>query len=205
MSYWSFCVQGNLKSALNGHRFHLKTFDFLALPTRPTLPPFSARPAWSNSSAGLQQQQDGKALQYCSAELQKDLKISTIAAVRQNGQALKNVPEEMKGDRDVCKAAVAQNGLALQWASEEMKGDRELCMAAVAQDGKALEWASEEMKGDRALCMAAVAQNGLALEHASDDMKNDRSIVMVAVQANNSWGHGSQWDGSGPHWGGDEG
>ena len=103
--------------------FHWQTSDFLALPTRPTLSPFSARPAGSNSSAGLKQQQDwqalqwaseemkgdrelcmaavaqdGEALQYCSAELQKDLKISTIAAVRRNGQALKDVPEEMKGD-----------------------------------------------------------------------------------------------------------
>ena len=100
MSYWSFCVQGNLKSALNGHRFHLKTFDFLALPTRPTLPPFSARPAWSNSSAGLQQQQDWKALQWAS--------------------------EEMKGDRELCMAAVGQTGLQLEFVSEEMKGDREL-------------------------------------------------------------------------------
>ena len=91
MSYWSFCVQGNLKSALNGHRFHLKTFDFLALPTRPTLPPFSARPAWSNSSAGLQQQQDGRALEF--------------------------VSQEMKGDRELCTAAVTQDGLALQFAS----------------------------------------------------------------------------------------
>ena len=84
MSYWSFCVQGNLKSALNGHRFHLKTFDFLALPTRPTLPPFSARPAWSNSSAGLQQQQ------------------------QQDWRALEWASEEMKGDRELCMAAVAQ-------------------------------------------------------------------------------------------------
>ena len=101
MSYWSFCVQGNLKSALNGHRFHLKTFDFLALPTRPTLPPFSARPAWSNSSACLQQQQDGEALHWAS--------------------------EEMKGDRELCTAAVAQTWEALAFASEEMKGDRASC------------------------------------------------------------------------------
>ena len=92
MSYWSFCVQGNLKSALNGHRFHLKTFDFLALPTRPTLPPFSARPAWSNSSAGLKQQQDGQALQWAS--------------------------EKMKGDRELCMAAVAQDWDAIQYMPE---------------------------------------------------------------------------------------
>ena len=77
--------------------FHLQTSDFLALPTRPTLSPFSARPAGSNSSAGLKQQQDGKALQWAS--------------------------EEMKSDRELCMAAVTQNWRALEFASEEMKGD----------------------------------------------------------------------------------
>ena len=75
--------------------FHWQTSDFLALPTRPTLPPFSARPAGSNSSAGLKQQQDGKALQWAS--------------------------EEMKGDRELCMAAVAQDWRALEHASEETR------------------------------------------------------------------------------------
>ena len=68
---------------------------------------FSARPAWSSSSAGQHHHQDGKALQWAS--------------------------EEMKGDRELCMAAVTQDGKTLQWASEEMKGDRDVCMAAVAQ------------------------------------------------------------------------
>ena len=44
--------------------------------------------------------QNGNALRYCSGELQNDLKIRTIATVRKNGQALKDAPEEMKGDRE---------------------------------------------------------------------------------------------------------
>ena len=48
--------------------------------------------------------------------------------------ALKDAPEEMKGDRDVCMAAVAPSWRALEFASQEMKGDRELCTAAVAQN-----------------------------------------------------------------------
>merc|ERR1719258_911971 len=61
---------------------------------------------------------------------------------RRNGLALKEAPEEMKGDRELCMAAVTQNWQALQWASEEMKGDRELCTAAVAQNGEALQYCS---------------------------------------------------------------
>ena len=33
-----------------------------------------------------------------------------MAAVQQKGMALRDAPEEMKGDRDACKAAVAQDG-----------------------------------------------------------------------------------------------
>ena len=78
--------------------------------------------------------QDGGALQYCSAELQKDLKISTIAAVRRNGHALKDAPEEMKGNRDVCKAAVAQAGQAAG-----------VCRAAsaIAPGGNVCLWSTE--------------------------------------------------------------
>ena len=40
-------------------------------------------------------------------------------------------PEEMQGDREVCKASVGQNGMALERASEEMKGHSEVCKATV--------------------------------------------------------------------------
>ena len=78
-----------------------------------------------------QQQQNGNALQYVSTELQKDLKIRTVATVRKNGQALKDVPEEMKEDREVCLAAVEQNWQALQHVSREMKRDPGFVLAAV--------------------------------------------------------------------------
>ena len=55
-------------------------------------------------------------------------------------------------------AAVKQNGEALRYASAELKGDREVVMAAVKQDWRALEYASEELKGDREVMMAADKQ-----------------------------------------------
>ena len=65
-------------------------------------------------------------------------KIRTMVSLRTGEEELRNLSEEMKGDRELCMAAVAQDGRALEWASEEMKGDRELCMAAVVQIGLAL-------------------------------------------------------------------
>ena len=99
-----------------------------------------AGPARSTSSAiGFKpQQQNGDALKYCATELQRDLKIRTIATVRKNGQALKDTPEEMKEDRDVCKAAVAQNGhwQAIEWAFAEMKKDEQIIIAAASNYNK---------------------------------------------------------------------
>ena len=126
--------------------------------------------------------QDGLALKYVSQEMKGDRELC-MAAVAQEWQALRWASEEMKGDRELCMAAVAQDGTALRWASEEMKGDRDLCMAAVAQDGEALQWASQEMKGDLELCMAAVAQNALALEDVPDEMKNDETVAIAAVKS----------------------
>ena len=77
----------------------------MALPSRPALPPFSARPAGSNSSAGLKQQQDGKALQWAS--------------------------EEMKGDRELCTAAVAQRYEALEYAAHALRSDVDVVRTAV--------------------------------------------------------------------------
>ena len=49
-----------------------------------------------------------------------------MAAVSQNGSALQNATEELKGDRNIVMAAVSQNGFAIQHATEELKGDREI-------------------------------------------------------------------------------
>ena len=59
---------------------NFRTSDLLALPTRPTLPPFSARPAGSNSSAGLKQQQDRDALKHVSDGLKNNGRFALEAA-----------------------------------------------------------------------------------------------------------------------------
>ena len=46
--------------------------------------------------------------------------------------------EEDWTDKEYVLAAVAQNGHALKYASAELKNDKEVVLAAVAQDGVAL-------------------------------------------------------------------
>ena len=77
--------------------------------------------------------------------------------------------------------AVSQNGLALIDASEGMKGNREVVMTAVSQNGRALQYATEELKGDRAVVMAAVSQVGLSLRFATAELRGDEVFTQVAL------------------------
>ena len=49
-------------------------------------------------------------------------------------------------------AAVQQNGFALRCASKELRGDKEVVLAAVQQNGLALRCASKELRGRTAAC-----------------------------------------------------
>ena len=79
--------------------------------------------------------QDREALRYVSEDMKGDRELC-MAAVAQDGKALQWASEEMRGHRGVWSAGLAakRNRLQLKDAPEEMKGDRELCMATVAQD-----------------------------------------------------------------------
>eukprot|EP00971_Amphidinium_carterae_P143327 2839631-Amphidinium_carterae.1 len=107
-----------------------------------------------------------------------------LAAVKQNGSALKYLEEECKADRDIVLAAVQQKGCVLEDVAEECKADGAVVLAAVQQDGYALKYAAEECKRDREIVLAAVQNKGCALYHAAEACKADREIVLVAVQQN---------------------
>ena len=49
----------------------------------------------------------------------------------------------MRADRDVVMAAVAQNGCALRFAAEDLRGDRDIVLVAVSRAGSALQDAAE--------------------------------------------------------------
>ena len=77
-----------------------------------------------------------------------------LAAVKNDGFALENLPHR-KDDRLIALAAVNQDGLALRYASDRLKNDRDIVLAAVSQDGYALHYASEVLKNDREVVITA--------------------------------------------------
>jgi hypothetical protein len=107
-----------------------------------------------------------------------------LAAVQQNGEALRYAAEGLKADRGIVLAAVQQNGRALESAAEPLKSDRDIVLAAVQQNGEALEDVAEPLKADKDIVLAAVQQEGWVLEYAAESLKADRDIVLAAVQQN---------------------
>ena len=60
----------------------------------------------------------------------------------------------VKADREVVLAAVAQDGLALRHASAGLRADWEVVLGAVPQNRFALEHASAGLKADREFILA---------------------------------------------------
>ena len=58
---------------------------------------------------------------------------SMLAAVTQNGHALRHASPELKANPEVVLAAVTQNGHALRHASPELKANHKVALAAVKQ------------------------------------------------------------------------
>ena len=147
----------------------------------------------------------GPALQQVPAELRNDKEV-VLAAVQQDGRALKYASDALRSDAEVALAAIEAHGLALSYT--DLQHDKkfvqlainqnvkvlkhlvfspfykEMVMMAVRQDGNALRHASRKLKNDREIVLAAVQQNGMALEYASQKLKDDKEIVLAAVRQN---------------------
>ena len=101
-----------------------------------------------------------------------------LEAVKQNGDALRYVPEELKTS-EICLAAVEQDGWALLYVPEDLKTS-EICLTAVKQDGMALEHVPKDLKTPE-ICLAAVKQNGMALRYVPKDFRTPE-ICLAAVK-----------------------
>ena len=84
-------------------------------------------------------------------------KSFVLSVVSENGyEGVRCADASLRSDKDVILAAVNQDGRALRFASEELQSDREVVLAAVNQHGYALKFASEEFRSDREVVLAAV-------------------------------------------------
>ena len=101
--------------------------------------------------------------------------------VGESSYALKNVPNELKNDKEFIKKAVSKNGLALEHAPTSMKNVKDIVFAAVGNNGLSLQHASDTLKADIDIVLAAVKQDGNSLRYASPSLRADKKCVMAAV------------------------
>ena len=121
-------------------------------------------------------QQDGRALKYVPADVQLDNPEICIVALQQNWRALHYVPEAVKLHHPhICMAAVQQDISALQFVPEDVQlAHPNICIAAVQQDGWALQFVPEDVKlAHPNICITAVQQNGWALQRVPVSLKTN--------------------------------
>ena len=134
------------------------------------------------------------ALGQASHRLQADKNV-ILAAVKQDGRAIKFVPAEHRDDKEIIMAAVTggtvrslMRGHVLQYASEVLRNDKDVVLAAVTRDGSALQFVSEHLRMDRGIIVAAVtgarviSHTGHVLQFASHDLQHDNDVVLAAVK-----------------------
>lgn len=103
-----------------------------------------------------------------------------LAAVKQNGHALKKIPKALH-TVDLCHEAVKQNGLALEYISEKVLTN-EICLEAVRKNGTALSYVLDKFQ-TRELRLEAIKQAGEALQYIPEKYKS-KSVCMKAVMQN---------------------
>jgi hypothetical protein len=102
--------------------------------------------------------------------------------VKNNGLALKELPDVYQDDANIVLAAVQSNGRALEYASRAKKDDETIVMAAVQNCGLALEHASRRFQNSEEVVMNAVDQEGLAFKYASPFLMNNFNFVVRAAK-----------------------
>jgi hypothetical protein len=122
----------------------------------------------------------GLNLEYVPKELQNEHKI-VLAAVHQNGFALKDASSACQANPRVVLVAVRQSGRALRYASSDLRDNVKVVLEAVSQDGSALKFASPNLQANVDIVMAAVRKNWRALRYASSNLQDDRDVVTAAV------------------------
>jgi hypothetical protein len=109
-----------------------------------------------------------------------DSKQHMLAAVEQDGMAIKYASDDLKADHEIVLAAVKQDGWALEFASKELRADRVIVLAAVKHVSWALQYASKELRADREIVIVALKYDGWALQYASKELMADPEIRAAA-------------------------
>jgi len=131
----------------------------------------------------------GKSLCLLPKSLQNDRKI-VLAAVQNNGMALKHASPALQNDEEVVKRAIDNNGLALVFASTTLQANKNVVLASISSQlestdtislGQIMNHMASDLWADREIALQCVRADGDMLYKFSKTLKDDRDIVLAAV------------------------
>ncbi|CAL1154221.1 unnamed protein product [Cladocopium goreaui] len=124
---------------------------------------------------------DGFAVRHASDALRADREVA-LTAVRTNGSAVQYVAGCLAEDREVALTAVRSSGAALRYVVPKFRSDREVVLEAVRSYGQALKFVDEQLRCDEDVALAAVTSDFTAFQHVPLALKANRLIALAAVK-----------------------
>lgn len=124
--------------------------------------------------------QDGCALRYASRRLRSDRKI-VRNAVREAGiEGFYGANGKFWEDRRLILEGIRRDGISIGFASTALLQDRKLAREAVKRDAYALMYLPENLRDDKRLVRLAVSAKPLTLSYASLRLQKDRELLAIA-------------------------
>lgn len=108
-----------------------------------------------------------------------------MAAVTQNGLALKHAHKTLKKNHDIVLMAVQQNGMALKFAHSTLQEQTDIVEAAVKQNPGSFVWASEKLCNDEKIINLAFAHDKkLLMNFQANGMSRQNTKSLMASKRN---------------------
>ena len=129
---------------------------------------------------GLAVGQNAEAFEMATSTLQQDEEFVT-AMVAKNGRVMQYA-DHFRNTKDVVLAAVRNDGVAIKWASKPLQADKDVVLAAVRNDGVAIKWASKPLQADNDVIFAALKTRPSAVQYS--DRQHENEFWAAALRVN---------------------
>ena len=112
-------------------------------------------------------------------------KKSVLAALQEDGFALKKVDKSLKKDKSiVLEAVMYSGGGAMEFADKSLLEDKKFVLEALKKSGNGylLKYVGENFRKDKSTVLEVVKLVGIALKYVDESFRKDKSIVQNELQ-----------------------
>lgn len=108
-------------------------------------------------------------VEFMSSRIKSDRKLM-LQAVKKNGAIIGYLPH-FADDKIFAKAAVRENGDNMQYVSDQMKNDKELALIGISNNNYCVKFLSDELKNNKEIAISSLCQSETQLTWLSSDVK----------------------------------